>query len=83
MSSTPNAGVVSNLQGEREAAAQGAIEQLGLKTTYVDHQALGDVVPANRAYFQSFAPGTVVSQSPPPGTTLPRGTPVYLAVRES
>ncbi len=73
--------VVPNLVGMPEAQAQQAINDAGLMTTYVNYQTINDV--ADKDYFRSIAPGAVLSQLPPPGTKVPRGTRVALAVRKS
>lgn len=72
--------VVPNLIGMPEAAAQRAISESGLMTTYVNYQTANDV--ADHAYFRSIPRGGVLSQQPPPGTSVPRGTKVLLAVRK-
>lgn len=76
----PGVVVVPNLTGLSEAAAQRIINESGLMTTYVNYQTIDQV--ANKKFFRSIAPGHVLSQSPSPGTKVPRGTRVALAVRE-
>lgn len=72
--------IVPDLIGLPEAEAQRLIAEAGLGTTYVNFQTINDV--ADRSYFLSIPPGDVLSQSPRPGTEVPRGTRVYLAVRK-
>lgn len=62
------------------AQAQQLINQSGLQTTYVNYQTANDV--PDRSYFLSVPAGDVLSQLPQPGTSVPRGTKVYLAVRK-
>ena len=66
--------------GLSEAEAQQAIGAAGLMTAYVNYQTSADV--ADHRYFLSIAPGHVLSQSPRPGETVPRGTRVLIAVRK-
>lgn len=73
--------VVPSLLGLPEAEAQKLINDAGLATTYVNYQTSSDV--ADHSYFQSVAPGHVLSQNPPPGQSVPRGSRVNLAVRKS
>jgi LCP family protein required for cell wall assembly len=73
--------IVPSLIGMPEAAARRLIQDSGLMTTYVNYQTAKDV--ADHAYFLSIAPGAVLSQIPPPGTRVSRGTRVALAVRKS
>jgi LCP family protein required for cell wall assembly len=77
----PGQVVVPSFIGLSEAAAQRLIQESGLMTTYVNYQTAKDV--ADHAYFLSIAPGAVLSQIPPPGMRVPRGTRVALAVRKS
>lgn len=72
--------VVPSLIGLPEAQAQHLITELGLMTSYVNYQTIDDV--PNRRYFLSIPPGAVLSQSPRPGTKVPVGTKVLLAVRK-
>jgi len=72
--------VVPSLIGLSEAEAQQAIGAAGLMTAYVNYQTSADV--ADHRYFLSIAPGHVLSQSPRPGETVPRGTRVLIAVRK-
>jgi len=76
----PNLVVVPNLIGRPEDEAQQIITESGLMTTYVNYQTAADV--PDRRYFESIAPGAVLSQIPRPGERVPRGTRVYLAVRK-
>jgi beta-lactam-binding protein with PASTA domain len=71
---------VPNLIGLAENNAQRMIVDAGLMTTYVNYQTINDV--ADHHYFLSIAPKHVLSQSPPPGASVPRGTKVLLAVRK-
>jgi hypothetical protein len=61
---------VPNVVGLTEDQAQQTIKNAGLNTTYVNYQT-----------FPYQAPGHVLSQQPPAGTLVPRGTTVYIAVR--
>jgi tRNA A-37 threonylcarbamoyl transferase component Bud32 len=61
---------VPNVVGLTEEQAQQTIKNAGLNTTYVNYQT-----------FPYQAPGHVLSQQPPAGTLVPRGTTVYIAVR--
>jgi LCP family protein required for cell wall assembly len=76
----PNFVVVPNLVGLSETEAQRVINESGLMTTYVNYQTVDQV--ADRAFFLSIPPGAVLSQSPPAGTRVPRGTRIALAVRK-
>jgi hypothetical protein len=76
----PNYAVVPNLVGMSEADAQRTINQTGLMTTYVNYQSVNDV--PDRSYFLSIPPGAVLSQLPQPGTAVPKGTKVFIAVRK-
>jgi LCP family protein required for cell wall assembly len=73
--------VVPNLVGLPEAEAQRLINQSDLMTTYVNYQTANQV--ADHAYFLSIAPGSVLSQLPPAGSRVPRGTRIALAVRKA
>lgn len=73
--------VVPNLIGFSLAEAQQIINDSGLMTTYVNYQTANEV--ADHRFFLSIAPGAVLSQTPRPGTRVPRGTKVALAVRKS
>jgi hypothetical protein len=77
----PNVLVVPSLVGLSEADAQRLITQSGLMTSYVNYQTINDV--PDKSYFQSIRPGAVLSQLPQPGTSVPRGTKVYIAVRKA
>jgi len=76
----PNRVIVPKLVGIPEAAAQQLINESGLMTTYVNYQTINEVT--NKPFFRSVAPGAVLSQNPAPGTEVPPGTKVYLAVRK-
>jgi hypothetical protein len=76
----PNQVIVPSLVGLAEAEAQRVINESGLMTTYVNYQTASQV--GDRAFFKSIAPGAVLSQIPPAGTRVPRGTRVALAVRK-
>jgi LCP family protein required for cell wall assembly len=85
-SRAPSAGatdlvIVPSLIRMAEAVAQRTIADAGLMTSYINYQTAADV--PDRAYFRSIPPGAVLSQSPAPGTRVPRGTKVILAVRKS
>src|SRR5262249_29253037 len=75
----PNNSIVPNLVGMSEADAQRAINQSGLMTSYVNYQSVNDV--PDRSFFLSIPPGAVLSQLPQPGTQVPKGTKVFIAVR--
>jgi LCP family protein required for cell wall assembly len=79
---TPSAAlvVVPSLIGLAESDAQRLIANAGLQTSYVNYQTSSDV--ADHRYFLSIAPNHVLSQSPAPGASVPRGTKVFLAVRK-
>lgn len=81
VSGNSNLVIVPNLVGIPLADAQRIINDSGLMTTYVNYQTSNDV--ADHRFFQSIAPGAVLSQSPRAGTQVPRGTRVALAVRKS
>jgi serine/threonine-protein kinase len=66
----PNQAYVPSLVGLTEDEAQNAIKAAGLATTYVNYQA-----------FTSQPVGRVLSQQPPAGTLVQKGTTVYIAVR--
>jgi membrane carboxypeptidase/penicillin-binding protein PbpC len=76
-----NVVVVPNLIGLPEAEAQRLITASGLMTSYANYQTINDV--PDKSYFQSIRPGAVLSQLPQPGTSVPRGTKVFIAVRKS
>ncbi len=78
--SNPDLVIVPNLVGLPEADAQRVINESGLMTTYVNYQTINEV--PDRTYFLSIRPGAVLSQLPQPGTQVPRGTRVYIAVRK-
>ena len=69
---------VPNLGSLSEDEAQRVITAVGLQTTYANYQGPGDV-PAG--VLNSVAVDHVLSQSPQPGSAVPRGTTVYIAVR--
>jgi beta-lactam-binding protein with PASTA domain len=73
--------LVPNLVGLLEADAQKVIGDSDLMTTYVNYQTANDV--ADKTFFGSVPPGAVLSQHPSPGTRVPRGTRISLAVRKS
>jgi len=75
-----NVVVVPSFVGLPVADAQRLVNESGLSTTYVNYQT-ADEVP-DRSYFLSIAPGSVLSQLPPAGTQVPRGTRIFLAVRK-
>jgi LCP family protein required for cell wall assembly len=72
--------VVPSLIGLPEAEAQRVINESDLMTTYVNYQTENQV--ADRSFFLSIAPGAVLSELPPAGTRVPRGTRIALAVRK-
>ena len=80
VANNPNVVVVPNLVGLPEAEAERVITQSDLQTTYVNYQTSGDV--PNHKFFLSIAPGAVLSQQPPAGTQVSRGTKIALAVRK-
>jgi beta-lactam-binding protein with PASTA domain len=57
--------------GLTEAQAQDTIKNVGLSPTFPNYQTQYNTQP----------PGHVLSQQPPAGTTVPKGTTVYIAVR--
>ncbi|HLZ10377.1 MAG TPA: LCP family protein, partial [Chloroflexota bacterium] len=72
--------LVPKLIGLSEAIAQTIISQSDLMTTYVNYQTASEV--PDKRFFNSIRPGSVLSQFPPAGTKVPRGTRVLLAVRK-
>jgi vancomycin resistance protein YoaR len=70
---------VPTLTGLPEAEAQAVIQAVGLNTTFVNYQGPSDV-PASA--LNAVAVGEVLSQTPPAGTAVARGTTVYIAVRK-
>ncbi|TAK22175.1 MAG: PASTA domain-containing protein [Chloroflexota bacterium] len=72
--------IVPSLVGMSEAQARRVIDQAGLANTYTNYQGPGDVPPA---VLGTVAVGSVLSQSPNPGTNVGAGTTVHLAVRRS
>ena len=76
----PNGEVrIPSFIGMSENDAQQAIGDIGLSTTYVNAQGPGDV---SAGVLDAVAVGQVLSQTPAPGTVVPRGTKVFLAVRK-
>ena len=73
--------VVPSLIGLTEADARKTIQGAGLNNTYSNYQTLNDV--ADKTYFNRAAPGRVLSQSPAPGSTVGRGTTIYIAVKKA
>jgi hypothetical protein len=71
---------VPSLIGAPEVAAQQQIVSLGLQATFANYQGPGDVPDAA---LNQVAVGTVLSQTPPPGTVVAPGTTVYIAVRKA
>jgi len=74
--------VVPNLFGLPEAQAQSAIRTAGLATTFVNYQGPEDVPPESRWVFGVVPVGSVISQDPPAGRLVDRGTVVRIAVRK-
>jgi LCP family protein required for cell wall assembly len=72
--------VVPSLIGLPEAEAQRIINESDLMTTYVNYQTQNEV--ADQKFFLSVPPGAVLSELPPAGTRVPRGTRIALAVRK-
>jgi hypothetical protein len=70
---------VPNFVGLAVGPAQLAVTAAGLANTYVNYQGPADV-PLTA--LQSVPVGAVVSQQPPPGAIVPKGTTVFLAVRK-
>ncbi len=66
----PGSVLVPSVVGLTEEQAQQAIKNAGLTTTYPNYQT-----------FTSQPAGHVLSQQPPAGTAVPKGTTVYIAVR--
>ena len=56
------------------------VERAGLSNTYTNYQGPDDVP---RAILESVPVGSVLSQRPAPGTEVPPGTTVYIAVRKA
>jgi len=71
--------VVPAVVGLSEAEAREAIEAAGLSNTYMNYQGPGDIP---ESALQTAPPGHVLSQTPAPGSQLPPGSVVYLAVRK-
>lgn len=69
---------IPNLVGLAEDDAQHLIAQVGLTTTYVNYQGIGDI--PNHA-LNSVPVGHVLSQMPASETSVSPGTIVYIAVR--
>ncbi len=72
--------LVPSLVGLSEADAQQVINQTGFMTSYTNYQTINDV--PDRTYFNSIAPGHVLSQLPTAGSFAPRGSKIYIAVRK-
>jgi 1A family penicillin-binding protein len=72
---------VPNVVGMAEADARRTIQGAGLSNTYSNYQTLNDV--ADKAYFNRTPAGRVLSQSPGPGSTVARGTIIYIAVKKA
>ena len=72
--------LVPRLVGLPESAAEQMINQSDLMTTYVNYQTIDQV--ADHGFFLSISPGAVLSQFPPAGTQVARGTRIMLAVRK-
>ena len=70
-----------DLMGLPEDRAQDTVRSLGLTTTYVNYQRAQDIPKDERWRLDHVAPGSVLSQTPAPGTVVDPGTIVYLAVR--
>ena len=71
---------VPNVIGMPEAEARRRIELAGLANTYTNYQTENDV--ADKAYFRSIAPGSVLSVNPPVGERVARGSVAKIAVRK-
>lgn len=78
--SNPNLVRVPMLVGLPEADAQRIISESGLQTTYVNYQTINEV--PDKTFFNTIRPGYVLSQLPQPGSEVPRGTKIYIAVRK-
>ena len=63
---------VPNVVGMAEADARRAIQNAGLGNTFSNYQTANDV--QDKAFFNRTAPGRVLSQTPAPGSSAPRGT---------
>lgn len=74
--------IVPDLLGKSEADAQQMIQNAGLQTTYANYQERNDVPAGNRWVFDVVPVGGVISQEPPSGALVDRGTLVRLAVRK-
>jgi LCP family protein required for cell wall assembly len=80
VNSDPNVVIVPNMVGLSESDAQSLINDSGLMTTYVNYQTASQV--PDQKFFYSIPVGAVLSQNPQPGTKVPRGTRVALAIRK-
>ena len=70
---------VPNVIRMPEAQARRTIELAGLNNTYPNYQTAEDV--PDKAFFNSVPVGAVLSQQPPPGTRVGRGSTIFLAIR--
>ncbi len=77
-----NTAWVPDVVGLPEAEARRRVEQAGLTNTYTNFQVESDVPESARPFFQSIAPGSVLSTSPGPGEKVLKGSAVKLAVRK-
>jgi hypothetical protein len=76
----PGQARVPSLVGVPEAQARKQVDQAGLANTYSNYQGPGQVSPQ---VLNAVAVGSVISQSPAPGSVVAPGTTVYLAVRKA
>jgi len=74
--------IVPDLFALPEAEAQARIRNAGLNTTWVNPQLPEDVPPSERWKFEQVCVGCVISQTPPAGSLVDRGTVIYLATRK-
>jgi beta-lactam-binding protein with PASTA domain len=72
---------VPDVVGLPEAEARRRIDLAGLANTYTNYQTEADV--ADKAFFRSIAPGSVLSVSPRVGERVQKGSTVRIAVRQS
>ena len=71
---------VPSLVGMPEAQAKALVSNVSLQNTYTNYQGQGSVPDQN---LKQVAVGAVLSQNPTPGSIVPKGTTIYLAVRKN
>ncbi|MBI2940209.1 MAG: PASTA domain-containing protein [Chloroflexi bacterium] len=77
----PSTVVIPNVVGQHENEARQALEAAGLRVRSVNYQS-ADQVP-DREYYNRIGVGHVLSQQPSPGTIVPKGDGVDIAVRRN